>query len=1563
MRFHDAEHTTLTLARARPRPTDVKPEFYWFASGADCEKVGNASQDVWNSPIVEIANQMVDKEIVKLLPVRIRAREILTKVREGATVGTLADKTVDMLSEYGTGYAMDIMAPSLKFSGAEIVVKNIASTLVKTVRDVRQTRDQELRDDFDKFNRDFGGDILFRITRFAQLRDGKPTLLILDDFDELDPLSRQAFFSRIPPEGLERLLIVITLREGADATKYLLNEIRRLDRLPASRQTVLRLGLPTRSALREDLFKELGPIPEEVFDYVYDNFGDGNPIVVREIVQFLFGWYGGSTVINDATGHYAKNWDISSLKRHLGVVEQGAVGLKTIFERICEIAFGALADEAQRLLRAAAFFGDRFERELLVHLLKRHRLRTAGNDAVSTPEIAIDELLASSALIDVPSNGLPHFKGRFLRHAVLHRFQNEIRSEQVELVSEYIRFIVKDNRARFRTGHDASMARIVLSLERADGTFDPRKEEMSRLAPPKEPSSPLLDRLLAAVQMSIDGPIDSSKREDAGLHLANEILIGAADYWSMVSVRASEEDEAVRNLWALHEILVNCDPREEFALARAHSAILRLRIWVNDSEANALQRTRRIDFAKLEAKAARSASRIHAGEAKSMLELKAIELDLLAAEAYLLDYRNSSKARRKKKEASSGRLVASFGLKRIEEAIRKLAPANSSSSELAAIKSELRQKELSEERKRELRDRMADLLLEDDNNGAERWPQSMLEAVDFLRVRAMERLVQLSQWFTSEETLDLDIDLYRSELVAALRRVVIRHKSGTDPHSQVWALRRLGRALHEMSAEWTGDISQTGLRSLSISYAQEAVESFGACYDKSPASNVAMELLHAIERVSEITENRNALAELRSRLGRLAQHMAVGDRQSFLLTEAGRIDRFIRSKGDERWSGWTSSLWQRYRAGDKTAAFMGNVFSAFGDLQKSSERKAVARELFSAPELADLDVLGVLIASVRNQPFANQDAIVDILDNFERRAMSSNWLSSAAPHEIEALRQNILQVASALGRTSPRARLGVLSLQMRLQTHRVLGFISSGSSAEAVAPHLDEIEREFRSMEMLTDALHDTDAQQLLIELWSSIAEWLLSKARDATGQRMFYFFLRDQARSWFDRLESRLETSNDLAQLEGVWGKQAEFHREFGNLFEATTLGNKIERLRRYDRFGPVVGGLLYRAADTELDMRGRDPFRDTRLLLEAVLRTELSDYSHEISEIDSWRMRERLAAMLWQNARARQPRSIREEIPLLPTEVAIAAFAGSDNGPGELISDIVQLWASDPPKTVVPGTMISTRIVAVHAAGLEVADSAQRRYLVREKFLPVKYFHFHRDASIALAGEALDHALKDAGLHTAMVIVVLGDKENRQFESDFGVPTPYLLGTSRGRDFVETVLPCLLPKLRKRLTVGASNSSVAVFVAATDLSLFTLGGGLVHQQITDRLLNLRRFAAVPLITAPKSAIASLDVNAMTQQELSDFVRVFWADLTLVDLRSDRSEAIFELTIGAPVAPRKERTTRSMLKKAFPGIKRFTIIGGILEDRDSIDGEADDESAGERHVVDGVELTYDDVT
>ena len=1369
---------------------------------------------------------------------------------------------------------------------------------------------------------------------FANPKTGKPTIVAIDDFDALDQIIRQVFFNFFTKEDVGRLLLIMTLNEGTQATNQILSELGKSETFKGAKLTIMQLAPPQKEELFSSVRNEIAPsIPDEVLDYVYGLVGGDNPIVFREIIQFLSGWYGGTPLSTEGNGAPPSEITLESARERLGRGAGGdAAGVEGIFRRLYELAVERLPETFKLLLWAAAVAGECFPRDYLVRILACERSRNLGlEEFTESVDMTVSRFLSTTPLIETVDRYLARFKSSFLRRVVLSGAGPEIAERRRRFIGDYLAHLFSQSAAQRIDDVDrgVTFARILLQLDQADDGSGPAAPDGGdRLTAPTGDTSPLLIALEEVVAYSLME--SATDAHDGGLNgrrdRVDEIIICAVDFWYFTGTQSSAEDDAVRNLWALHETLMKCDPKSDHALARAHAALLRLRIWLNLAEIHSGQRKRRVDFAKGEAKAARAAAVGRLGIVRSALELKAIEIDLQEAEAYIVDIKSTGRNKRRRRSLDSDRDIAKTGLGKIEAAISRLARPADAANELKRIKAELRRPDLDAQTTLALKERFFKLSMVDQQESD--WPEALRDSVEVLRLRAMERLTNLAGWFSAEDMEGLDATRYTNQLIDELRNVIGRHVD--QPRSQIhlWALRKLGLMLVAKSRLATAETDGFEDRQRALAFAEEAVERLSACHTHNPATKVAVDLVGAIERLAALCDYRDRLVELREILTMLARELPPDERRSYVLCEIARVDRFIQGKGDARWPDWLPSLWRRHRNGK--ADFMDACFTEFGQLSRANERTAAVDEMLEAPDLSDLNIPERLIAAVKRSRHKSQDPIIAVLERYGRREMNEGQLAKVGPAAIAKMERTIAAAESALGRASAEARLSVVSLRMRLRTRSALTVIAATDDVGIIEQELNGLRREFLPMRRLADALGDGGAQYLLVTLWTRIAEAMLDRAKTMSARRELYFFLRDSARDWFEEVEILLEDSFDLSRLISVWEAQADFHREFGNLFEASTYKNRIARARRYDRYGEKISGLLYRANGGSLNYKDRTAPRDTRFLLEAVLQVELN--RADVTEVDRRRMRERLGVLLWQNVRLRQPRSIRDGIPLLPSTSALLDFTTSESGAGGLIGDIMALWAADPPEQVVPGTMLTTKIVGVTVGGLLVEDRIGRRYLVAKNFLPVPYFHFFTKASVDLNGNSLDEALRRDSLQSALVVVILGETEIQRYEKDFGALPEAPLVTARGKNFVETALPCLLPRVHKRLAVGASNSAVVIFMAQQDLSLFSLEDGILHKQITTDLLHLRRLVAIPLVATKKDQELQIDLRARLMHELVHFVRSFWSDLVLVDLREDLSEAVFELSIGTPVDPRMERTTRSMLIKAFPKIRKFSIIGGVAD-------------------------------
>lgn len=1439
------------------------------------------------------------------------------------------------------GTSMEAFAPGM--AEAQPFIQRSIDTVAEQMSQVwAETNGEDIRRTLRSIDRALGDAFFDNLRDFSQSISGKPTFLVLDDFDEMSEMAQAIILKNMSTDGFERLIVILTLQEGTAQANSLAEELGRGD---LARNTVLlTLSAPTGVELLSQLQEDFGAaVSRELVDHLSNRSGGSNPVIIREIIQALLGWYGGRPYLvidgqaDERTLTFTSNVTLEDINSEFfSVGSKSSDELSDILGNIWGDAIRRLDDLDQFILAAIAFGGNEVSEDFIVAALQQD----TGFTSTAVTEVAhwrerVRDLAARLSFLVSDAENIFRFDGAYTRFAILKVTERIWAPRRAVLLAA----AVVD---AFRLGHalqqsaafGSTCAELVLSVADGNQPLCRMRVSGSSLHAFGESSLERVESLRSGLASIVISSLPDDRQTEADIsERADKILSAAAEHFYVQSL--SGRDRSAQDRLRFLASALRASGYPDFPHARARASVLQLRLALNRRPLTSGGLQNVIKLSEIERKAAREHLDEMKPEENWRLALLAIEMDILHAEAVLGAIKSGqAKSGTSNRDREEARQQV---FRSLREAVERLSRDPGTEADRNGEKNRLLDRLLSGEI-----DKMAylDLLSEVEKSESTTnfaWPKGAKAEVDFQLVRARERLVFLLEFHASPDDDRSQLEETRAELSRSLEDYV---KMGPQPHLQArfaWATRKLGLILRDQACDTQGDLGTASPETINIS--ERAVQFLSISYDQSKAPNVAMELLRAIEFHVGLVGDTRSLTRLRDRLLDLGRELVTAPLASRTIVGVAEIESRICARLGDGADVSPPSLWAGYVAGDTEALFVETAFTDFARIPSRNDRYWVLSRLFSEPELAETNVLERLLASGRDIGGLSIAAIVDTLDVFEQQRFEAvpdkTPLTDQASSE---LLRALDQIGPKIQTVAPPTRVALDMLRFRVLAQKAIVAISHSNDSASVFEANKSVETLARSIGDLAQALRDEKSAKKLIGYAKQIGDAFLARAA-SMEDRAFHFALRDAALAWYQLATTTLQTCPDLKISVSILRSHAGFHRDHGNFSEARLLNNACARLERYRKWGNDLGGTVYAATDAILTASAESQERGARLLLLAVLKAEIVDPQiiarMPAFEAERRQLRTRLAAVLWQSLRSRQPKQVSASMSLAPPIDAVRKFAEPSSAPdtGErpgransLVGDILSFWAAEPPPAPTPGTLVVARISAVLPNGIELLDLRGQRFRIDDNLLPSSYYQFLKYA-VGRDGSDLAASLRKKKLAAMLPIIVLAG------DGEAGLGDGVLPATARGLAYLGDLIGCLLPGLSRGLVVGGSNSVVALRLAQPDFEPFRVGGWTLHKQIAAELLCVKRLILAPAPYVPQAPNSMYDRHALLQQELADFARATWSALSLVSLRQDLSEATFEIAIDAPVSPQTERTTRSLLRKAFPDVHLIRFLGGALEE------------------------------
>lgn len=1534
----DTSNGSLILSQAYPAPLNAEdrrespatPPFYWFATGAFSEPGSRQSDGAGSrNPWFTLLEQLGDDRIVATQG---HAKRIIDKLRRitKEDLQKIALTAVVETSEF-------LDRSGLHINNELSAVLDGLSKGAETFQGLSEIGAQaQLKKIKGEIARVSGVSVFDTLSDYAAARGGRPSLLIVEDIDAIDPLFHSSMLKGLEQYHSPRLLVIVTGKEGSAGLKRFCGM---LEDFPAINSKARRFALsePDREELWALMRKEFkGGLQKELFAFLYDRVGGGSPAMMRYVLQALSGLHGCRQFLIRGSGSYRSRESLETIQAYFE--EIGAAGGQQLQQLVGQIALQGLQGLSplhRKLLAAGAFLGEEFP---VTYLARVCQLMDGGD--ITGQLASLQSLESRTPLVRKLDESVLGFSSAFARGAVLSDQHALPVQDRLKFLSAYTGFLFDrtvEHESR-GTDRDAEAAKIVLSI--ADGAQTLDTAILSESAPAENTEASderqaALFLYLPQIAAESFGPENQAISGKDINRRANELLEAAVRHWSGGEFGPEDHSAAAGHLRFLRSALARHDSEGRYARAQSLAAISVLSKWLNVRTRSRDEIRKRAQMAADSVTAVKAAQAESRGDEYWALYLRRLELMLLQAEAKILDSAADGKTAGQEISANDryDRRTAPL-LEMIGSIDAAAAPVFSTDQELAKLVAQDLDKESLDRKIAEILSRSKAAAAAGHSPDGKEMPKEVQSKAGFLRIRALERFVRLAQRGSlpkEQGRLEL-LEQHRSALQGDLKKLADLPPGPETRPVRVWAARKLG--LNFLSGEF--EAMETEAARLGQAY-----EYLNIAYSSEKSLKSGAELLRAVEAYGGVLGSAQGLSDLRRQLEAMADQFAGDPVAGALLTGIFALDRRLQEKMSGAGLSVPASLWTRAAEAGRQEEWLQAILASLPRLQQYDRRRALA-ELLTAKELSEVPVVERIAEAAKSQGLLARETLADAVEAVSGQIGDALKGNAVPDSRMLSVIAEIDTLDALIGHDAVRPRLAVALLRERLTAKATVAAIRSGTSLPELRAALDNQMEFTKSAQSLAEGLNDQDALAALLDRTLAIAQALFDRAMQAETPHGKFAF-RKLARIWFDWLEQKQQFSINLAQKQLVWERRAEFHNDHGNRFVAAGLQNQIARSRRFERIGDVAGGLHYLAAEAQLNPKAYKPGRAQRYLLEAVFLGEINHAARPEDErspemaVRLWVMRSELAHLLWQRLRHNQPAQTRSSIPFNPPKAALDAFVFSRRGAEGLVSDTLDFWGSEAPASLTAGTKLAAQIIRVEPLGLVLRDAAGREVLMPVQYLPITCFNGFERLSSEAPEIGMAAALSNAGLPGRMMCVILGPQARGSFGEQTGYQGDLPIVSARGPRFVQGVIECFTPGLplrrgegRPSFIIGGSNSAAAVFVRQGDERMYRRNNGLLRAQVCGELILLPRLTFVPIAALHKSR--ELDPDAVLAQELEAFVGVYDSSLTVSGLKKDRSEAVLSLSIGAAVQPRKERTTRSMLRKAFPGIGVFRFEGGALE-------------------------------
>ena len=1572
----DEKATDKCFARIEARPVQSisdtpfnAPQFYWFASGAFFEpgsriKAGILGRNPW----MKILESAMSKEFQKSLPVQLRLRFLA----DSANMQVFSENAAEIAIEHVPG-AMFSAIPGLENIG-ELYASdaNVAKSLVSTVRSIFNNQSlAQSKEAFDELRNGFGSVVKELLKKISDEKHGKPTLIFIDDLDHIDPALQETLISLLKLSKLKRLMIVATAQVNSEGVKVFREKINAHSGL-SDRVNQIQLGLPSANSLYGQMQKEFGSsLPRPLFDKLQGYIGGGSPVLMRHIIQALSGEYGGQKFLRKGIGDYVAGANFETIleflnslgkQRNESLNEQ--LNLESLIQRLVAQTLTDLTPVQKRCLAAAAIIGSRFP---IGYIEKVLALFVPNQDTSALARTVLADLAQKIPFIEFEDQQELSFRSGLARAAVLFD-QTFYRPDDCwKYFGAYLDYLLSQpsEHPLQREACRAETARVVIALTDQrltldDNILDQDDLTKARLDMSDQRATALMQSLPHVAWHSLGNALDLQVAPSEMVYKReNDILVQAVDHWFHRAERGERADEAMGQVRFLHEALQKTGRSEKFAPARAEAAIARLKIMLDHRANQVSDLRRRLVMAETEAGFVGEVIENTHGEDRRQLSLRHFELELLVAEAKAFQ-RASPKtvALLSKAEREEDARLEMFPPLLAKLGAFASLPSAFAQTELPAIAKDLAKRQ-DLETKRDTALRLVSWITHAAASLVPARSESQDLEVQLLYARALERYVRLARYFSTGSFDSKMVKDAHRDLFGRLEHICSKFSIETHHVEHAWAQRKLGLLLLDEINFQEDDTTDRGFREKKN--AQRAFDCLFTAHRIERTVRTALEALRALDVLLSYPCETNFLKNIQKMLPEILEKNLGALRASLIIAIAIKIDRQLIDEMKNRGVEHGPGLCDHEKFLGKNlllAALSGIPFLTKG------ERHTVFTEIFASLGQDDVQGQNLLRDALKALEINDSDSAKDLIAYVGRRHDLRNGTIQEKNLAAQTLLTEFGELIPDVSRLPPAARSVAFSMMLEAKVILVQTEIVQHADWDRLDRSLSTIKDLSDQNYYLARDLHDTPMIRQIATCILQVAQTFLDAsandllATDFTASAR----LRNNADIWFTLAESFFAETTDLTKRRSIWNSQIRFHEEHGNLFEASTHRNLITRADRFQMVGGEAGGTWYAA--TEMLLRGGRMGRQkgARLLLEAVLLAEqFRDATMDpavLTQLHS--LREQLAVIVWQGLRKDQPRRTRHSIPLLPQDQPLEEFVRSSRGESGLVDDILQLWASEPPVELTPGMRVVVQMVRLHPIGALCRDGLGREFLLPHAFMPTRTYNKCGTLPQSISCQGLQQQLKKIDCDGNMLVVMLGRSQVERMQREWGIELDMPICTARGLEFIQGSLNAILPGLEYRrhsnrpsLCIGASNSAAAVFTSSHDIATFLNNRGVFHKQICNRLLKLRRLILSPVGPSNKKLLTENDEAIAISSELSDFATALWSDLSLEDVSQSPPRATFRLSIGASVDPAKERTSRSLLRKAFPDVE-FQIIGGDDASNMILSSEDPDD--------DGFDLSFPDI-